>query len=203
MTSLTDIQRQIIQSPLDLKLFVSGPFGTGKTTAGVERMRYLLEQGVPADSILMLTPQRAMQEPFLDLLYSPERVAGGEVTSSTMGGIARRMVDLFWPLAAETAGFASPDQPPIFLSLETAQYYMAHIVRPLLDQGYFESVTMDRNRLYSQILDSLNKSSAAGFPFTDIGPRLDTAWQGEPAQRRIYAEAQECATLFREFCLKH
>ena len=109
-------------------------------------MRFLLEQGVPADFILMLTPQRTMQEPFLDLLYSPERLAGGEVTSATMGGLARRLVDLFWPLASEAAGFADPDQPPVFLSLETAQYYMAHIVRPLLDQGYFESVTMDRNR---------------------------------------------------------
>src|SRR5512143_3186982 len=203
MTSLTDIQRQIIQSPLDLKLFVSGPFGTGKTTAGVERMRYLLEQGIPADSILMLTPQRAMPEPFLDLLYSPERVAGGEVTSSTMGGIARRMVDLFWPLAAETAGFASPDQPPIFLSLETAQYYMAHIVRPLLDQGYFESVTMDRNRLYSQILDNLNKSAIIGFPHSEIASRLDSAYYGEPAQRRVYADAQDCANRFRQYCLEH
>src|ERR1041384_7080607 len=94
--SLTPIQRQIVEPPLNLKLFVSGPYGTGKTTAGVERMRYLLAQGVPADSILMLAPQRAMQEPFLDLLYSPERVAGGAVNSATMGGVARRMVDLFW-----------------------------------------------------------------------------------------------------------
>lgn len=203
MTNFTDIQRQIIESPIDLKLFVSGPFGTGKTAVGVERMRYLLEQGVPADSILMLTPQRAMQERFLDLLYSPERVAGGEVTSSTMGGIARRMVDLFWPLAAEAAGFASPDQPPIFLSLETAQYYMAHIVRPLLDQGYFESVTMDRNRLYSQILDNLNKAAVIGFPPTQIAERLDAAFYGEPAQRRVYADAQDCALRFREYCLQH
>lgn len=203
MTNFTDIQRQIFESPLDLKLFVSGPFGTGKTTTGVERMRYLLEQGVPADSILMLTPQRAMQEPFLDLLYSPERVAGGEVTSSTMGGIARRMVDLFWPLAAEAAGFANPAQPPIFLSLETAQYYMAHIVRPLLDQGYFESVTMDRNRLYSQILDNLNKAAVIGFAPTQIAERLDAAYYGEPAQRRVYADAQDCAIRFREYCLEH
>jgi len=42
---LNPIQRQIIESPLNLKLFVSGPYGTGKTTAGVERMRYLLAQG--------------------------------------------------------------------------------------------------------------------------------------------------------------
>src|ERR1051325_7600823 len=203
MTSLNSIQRQIVESPLNLKLFVTGPYGTGKTTAGVERMRYLLAQGVPADSILMLTPQRTMLEPYLDLLYSPERSAGGEVTSATMGGLARRLVDLFWPLAAEAAGFANPDRPPIFLSLETAQYYMAHIVRPLLEQGYFESVTIDRNRLYSQILDNLNKAAVIGFPHTEIAARLDSAYYGDPAQRRVYVDAQDCANRFREYCLQH
>ncbi len=203
MVDPSPAQRQIIESPLDLKLFVSGPFGSGKTTAAVERMRFLLEQGVPADSILMLTPQRTMQEPFLDVLYSPERGAGGEVTSITIGGLARRMVDLFWPLAAEVAGFANPDQAPIFLSLETAQYYMAHIVRPLLDEGYFESVTIDRNRLYSQILDNLNKAAMSGFPHTQIAERLNTAYYGDPEQRRIYADAQGCANRFRIYCLQN
>src|SRR5215204_205976 len=203
MTDLSLLQHQIIESPLDLKLFVSGAAGTGKTTAGVERMRYLLAQGVPAESILMLAPQRTLQEPYLDLLYSPERRAGGEVTSATMGGLARRMVDLFWPIAAEAAGFAHPEQPPVFLSLETAQYYMAHIVRPLLDQGYFELVTIDRNRLYSQILDNLNKAAVIGFPHTQIAERLDSAYYGDPVQRRVYADAQDCANRFREYGLQH
>lgn len=197
-------QRQIIESPLHAKLFVSGPMGTGKTTAGVERMRYLLAQGVPGESILMLAAQRSVQEPYLDLLYSPARSAGGEVTSTTLGGgLARRVVDLFWPVAAEAAGFAHPDQPPVFLSLETSQYYMAHIVRPLLDQGYFESVTMDRNRMYSQILDNLNKAAIVGFPYTEIASRLDAAYFGDPAQRRVYADAQDCAIRFREYCLEN
>lgn len=197
------LQRQIIESPLDSRLFVSGPAGAGKTTAGVERMRYLLSQGVRGDSILMLTPQRTLQEPYLDLLYGHERNAGGEVTPATIGGLARRMVDLFWPLAAEAAGFANPEQPPIFLTLETAQYYMAHLVRPLLDEGYFESVTIDRNRLYSQIIDNLNKAAVIGFPHTDIGARLDSAYYGDPAQRRVYADAQDCANRFRQYCLDH
>jgi len=201
--NLSLIQRQIIESPLDSRLFVSGRAGTGKTTVGVERMRYLLAQGVPADSILMLTPQRTMQEPYLDLLYSPERQAGGEVTSATIGGLAQRMCDLFWPIAAEAAGFKNPDQPPVFLTLETAQYYMAYLVRPLLEQGYFQSLTIDRNRLYSQILDNLNKAAVVGFPYTEIGSRMDVAWFGDPVQRRIYQDAQECATLFREYCLDH
>jgi superfamily I DNA/RNA helicase len=196
-------QRQIIDSPLGLKLFVSGPAGTGKTSAGVARMRSLLEQGVPGESILMLTPQRSMQEPYLNLLYSPERSAGGEVTPATIGGLARRMCDLFWPLAGEVAGFAHPDLPPIFLTLETAQYYMAHLVRPLIDQGYFESVTIDRNRLYSQIIDNLNKAAVIGFPHTEIGSRLDSSYFGDPAQRRVYTDAQDCANRFRQYCLEH
>jgi len=203
MSSPSLPQRQIIESSLDIKLFVSGPAGTGKTTAGVERMRFLLAQGVPGESILMLTPQRTLQEPYLDLLYSPERSAGGEVTPATIGGLARRMVDLFWPVAVESAGFANPDQPPVFLTLETAQYYMAYLVRPLLDEGYFESVTIDRNRLYSQIIDNLNKAAVIGFPHTEIGSRLDASYFGDPSQRRVYADAQECANRFRQYCLDH
>lgn len=203
MTSLTLPQRQIIESPLDLRLFVAGRAGTGKTTAGVERMRHLLAQGIPADSILMLTPQRTMQEPYLDLLYSPERGAGGEVTSATVGGLARRMCDLFWPLAAEAAGFKHPDQPPVFLTLETAQYYMAYLVRPLLEQGFFQSLTIDRNRLYSQILDNLNKAAVVGFSHTKIGEMMDSAWFGDPVQRRIYQDAQECVNIFRAYCLEN
>ncbi|MHB8778840.1 MAG: DEAD/DEAH box helicase [Anaerolineales bacterium] len=203
-TGLSPLQRQVIESPLDHKLFVCGAAGTGKTTAGVERMRYLLAQGVPADTILMLAPQRTLQEPYLDLLYSPERRAGGEVTSATIGGLAKRMCDLFWPIAAEAAGFNNPELPPIFLTLETAQYYMAYLVRPLLEEkGYFQSLTINRNRLYSQILDNLNKAAVVGFSYREISSRLDSAWFGDPAQRHIYTEAQECATRFREYCLNH
>jgi superfamily I DNA/RNA helicase len=202
-TSLSLIQRHVIESSLDSRIFVSGRAGTGKTTAGVERIRSLLAQGIPAGDILMLTPQRTMQEPYLDLLYSPERNAGGEVTSATIGGLAKRMCDLFWPLAAEAAGFKNPARPPVFLTLETAQYYMAYIMRPKVEQGYFQSLTIDRNRLYSQVLDNLNKAAVVGFHYTEIGARMDAAWFGDPVQRRIYQDAQECATLFRTYCLEH
>ncbi|GAB4505825.1 MAG: recombinase family protein [Anaerolineales bacterium] len=203
MIKLTTSQSQSAHFELNAKRFLSGPAGAGKTTVGVERMRFLLEQGIRTDSILILTPQRTLQEPYLASFRSPETAAGSEVTFATLGGLARRLVDLFWPLAAERAGFAHPDQPPIFLTLETAQYYMAHLVRPLLDEGYFQTVTLDRNRLYSQIIDNLNKAAVIGFPHTEIGARLDAAWAGDPVQRRVYADAQECANRFRAYCLAH
>jgi len=202
-TDLTQSQTDVIQAPLTAKIFLFGAAGTGKSTVGVERLNFLLAHGVPAEQILILTPQRNLQDPFLEIIQSPERAAGGDVTPATVGGLARRMCELFWPLAARAAGFAFPEHPPLFLTLETAQYYMAYLVRPLLEQGYFESVTIDRNRLYSQIIDNLNKSALVGFPHTEIGARLDAAYFGDPAQRRVYSDAQDCANRFRDYCLGH
>ena len=113
------------------------------------------------------------------------------------------MVDLFWPLVAEEVGFGKPEQLPVFLTLETAQYYMARLVHPLLDQGYFESVTIDRNRLYSQILDNLSKAAVVGFPYTEIGKRLKAAWTGELSQARVYDDAQYFASRYRLYCLEN
>jgi superfamily I DNA/RNA helicase len=200
---LTEDQRRILETPPGARVFLSGPAGCGKTTVGVEHLRRLLASGASADAVLVLTPQRTLQAPYEQALRDPSLGAGGQVTLATVGGLARRMVDLFWPLASETAGFAHPDQPPVFLTLETAQYYMARLVRPLLDEGFFASVTIDRNRLYSQIIDNLNKSAAVGFWHTEIGERLSSAWVGDPGQRRVYADAQECAVRFRQYCLEH
>jgi hypothetical protein len=200
---LSEAQEALVQGPLNARIFLHGPAGSGKSTVGVSRLRHLLSAGVPGSSILVLAPQRTLQDPYLAAARSPDIGAGTEVDAVTIGGLARRLCDLFWPLAAQKAGFRQPERPPFFLTLESSQYYMSHLVRPLLDKGYFQSVTMDRNRLYSQILDSLNKSAAVGFPHTDLGSRLDSAWYGDQAQRRIYAEAQECASVFRQFCLEH
>ena len=201
MVNLTSYQLNVVTAPLDRALFVEGVAGTGKTTVGVERLLHLMAQGVPGESILLLVPQRTLATPYYEALSDPGLVAGGVVSVLTVGGLAQRMVDLFWPLAAEAAGFAYPDQPPTFLTLESAQYYMAATVRPLLEKGYFESAVINRNRLYSQILDNLNKAALVGFPHTEIGPRLKSAWEGQASQLRIYDDAQECANLFRAFCL--
>lgn len=203
MTELTPEQLEWITSPIDGFVFMEGPAGAGKTTIGAARMQHLISQGVPADSLLVLLPQRTLATAYYEVLNDPGFAANSMVSVLTVGGLARRMVELFWPLAAEAAGFANPNQPPTFLTLETAQYYMARLVYPLFERGYFESVSISRNRIYSQILDNLNKAALVGFPYTEISPRLKTSWVGEASQIRIYDDAQDCAERFRSYCLEN
>ena len=203
MPTLNALQNELVQLPLHTTVFLEGLPGSGKTTAAVERLRTLIAQGIPAQQILVLVPQRTLAEPYRAATLDPDLPAGGAVNILTIGGVARRLVELFWPEIAEPAGFVHPELSPTFLTLETAQYFMAKLVRPLLEKGYFASLSLDPNRLYSQILDNLNKAAIIGIPHTEIGERLKSAWNGSPGQLRVYDDVQESANLFRQFCYEH
>lgn len=201
---LADRVQALVSAPASAStLFLSGPAGSGKTTAGVVHTLRLLAEGVPADSILVLAPQRTLARPYLDVLRSPLAPAGAQVDVLTIGGLAQRAVELYWPLIAGPAGFAHPEEPPLFLTLETAQYYMDRLIAPYVQRGAFGDVTLSRQRLISQVLDNLNKAAIARFPYTEIGERLSAAWSGESARRTVYREVQACAEEFRRFCLAH
>lgn len=178
------------------KMFLYGPAGSGKTTYAIEH--HLPPRG--PQGWLVLTPQRSLARPYQDAIQAHHLA---QVETATMSGLARRMVDLYFPLIAEPAGFSHPDQPPTFLTLETAQYVMTRVMQPLLADGYFESVTIERNRLYSQIIDNLNKAALNGYAHTKIGARLSLAAAGDPEQFRIHQDAQNAAIRFRQYCLAH
>lgn len=186
------------------RLWLSGPAGCGKTTAAVDYLRNLLVQGIPAGSILVLVPQRTLAAPYNELLRSAGLPSGGQVEVLTFNSLAQRCITLFWPLVRGGAGFTASVQTPTFLTIETAQYHMAGLVREKMEhEGYFAAINIDPNRLYSQLLDNLNKSALVGFPHTEIGPRLKEAWDGPSSQLRVYDQAQDCIDLFRRFCLQH
>ncbi len=198
----TTTQQQVIHAPLDAHIFLEGSAGTGKTCVGVARLRYLIGSGVPGGQILVMAPQRTLAAPYQELMDSAVTINGSPPTILTLGGLARRMVDLFFPLVAADYGL-DPTRRPTFLSLETAQYYMARVVTPFIEQeGYFGTVSINRGRLYSQIIDNLNKAAVVGFPHTDIERRLRWAAVDE-AQRQVYKQVQACATAFRGYCIAH
>ncbi|MDR3576333.1 MAG: DEAD/DEAH box helicase family protein [Anaerolineaceae bacterium] len=203
MINLTEQQLEQINRPEPGRVFLEGPAGTGKTTVGTAYLERLLQNGIPAETILVLVPQRTLALPYYRLIQQPDLPPGGIVSVATLGGLAQRSISLFWPLIAAAAGFGRPDHPATFLTLETAQYYLARVVTPLLEKGYFETVALDRNRLLSQILDNLNKAAGVGFPYTAISEKLKAGWIGKPDQLHVYDEAQECANQFRRYCLEN
>lgn len=194
-------QLQIAEQHFDTTIFVEGIVGTGKTTAAIERIKSLLKAGVPADSILLIVPQATLALPYRTALRRSRLKTNTTIKVWTLGSLTYEMVDLFWPLIAEEAGFAHPQARPRFLSLEMVQYYMTRLVEPVISQhDYFNSVHISRNRLYTQIVDNLNKAAVAGFPHTTISERLKAASQGDREQFAIYDDAQASANLFRDIC---
>lgn len=206
MDSLPELsipQKELVSLPPDEKIFLKGPAGSGKTTAGVARMFQLIDSGVPAEKILLLFPQRTLAEPYQAALNQADLPPGGMPEILTLGGLAQRMVTLFWPFVAASSGFSTPIRHPAFLTMETAQYFLADRIQPLIERGYFGSLTINRSRLYTQILDSLNKAALTGIPVSEISTRLKSAWTGESAQLRVFDQEQECLLIFRKFCLEN
>ncbi len=201
---LTSDQENLLSLDIRSKIFLQGPGGSGKTTAGTQWLKKLIEAGIPPHEILVFVPQRTLAVPYQEVVAGASIEAHGVINAVTLGGLARRMVDTFWPLVSQDAGFTEPNKPPNFLTLETAQYYMAHLVRRLIDQeGLFESLAINRNRIYAQILDNLNKAAVVGFSHEEIGGRLKSAWVGDIEQLHIYDDVQFCADQFRKFCLEN
>ncbi len=194
-------QQEIANAHFDTTVFAEGVAGTGKTTAAIERIKSLIKSGVSADSILVLTPQATLALPYRTALRRSRVKTAADVHTETLGSLAFRMVDLFWPLLPDE--FTLKGRPH-FLTLEMVQYYMSRLVEPeIRRQDYFNSVHISRNRLYTQIVDNLNKAALIGFPHEQIGERLKSAWLGDVEQTYIYDDAQACANLFREKCREY
>ncbi len=201
---LTAEQEKLLDHPIHSRIFLHGQAGSGKTTAGTQWLKKLLKENISAHEIVVFVPQRSLGQPYQDSLREMDEIAHSLINVLTLGSLARRMVDLYWPMISHQAGFGMPLRPPQFLTMETAQYYMAHIVRPLIEEeGFFSSLTINRNRIYSQILDNLNKSAIIGFPYQEISGRLKSAWVGDIEQMHIYDNVQSCVNNFRHFCLEN
>jgi len=195
-----NFQNNVAEKALTEKIFLSGPAGTGKTSTAKAYLNLLRDKKISGNRILILVPQRSLgitYQRFLDILGD---FNGGIITIQTLGGVAQRMIRLFWPIIAPITLKLDPKKPPIFLTLETAQYYLNKVCEPFFEKAYFESIRAEKPRILSQILDNLNKAAVVGFSHEEISERLKSAWSHEPGHIKSYDQAQEMANLFREFC---
>lgn len=185
-----------------LRRFLEGPAGTGKTTYAVECLHRLLQEGVRPESILVLVPQRTLGRPYQLAAFNPDWPDAAGVDIATFGGLARRGIQLFWPEIATAAGFTSTEgHEPIFLTIETAQYYMARFVDRAVEQALFDSINVARPRLIAQALDNLSKAAINEFSLDEVALRLSRAWSGHSSRLAIYQTWLEVAREFRQHCL--
>ncbi len=185
-----------------MRLFLEGPAGTGKTTYAIEYLHRLLQEGVRPESILVLVPQRTLGRPYQLAAVNPNWPDASGVDVVTFGGLARRGIQLFWPEIATSAGFSNAvGYEPIFLTIETAQYYMARFIDRAVDQALFDSINVARPRLIAQALDNLSKAAINEFSLDDVALRLSRAWSGHSSRLAIYQTWLEIAREFRQHCL--
>ncbi len=203
---LTAAQQQIAERGAAGTAFVEGVAGTGKTTAAIERLSRMLSSRISAQEILIVVPQPLLGRPYRMFEARRRQHPGVKLRVTTYGSIVRRAVELFWPVVAEHIGHQIVRSAAVFLNTESAQIQLGRVIDPLLDdQRVFageHSVRLPRRRIYTQILDDLNKSALVGFPFEEIGQRLQDAWSGSDLQARMFADVQTCATAFRKHCLE-
>jgi hypothetical protein len=189
------------------KLFLSGPFGSGKTTLALERVRWLLgQERVRGDDILILVPQRTLSRPYYEALRSPDFPPGAPPRVTTLASLARQSVDLYWPLIAEQAKVGDPHREPTFLTLETSQYHMAGFVDAAIERGTFDGVRVERSRVISQVLDNLNKAALFGFDIGTVYQRLELAVPNDghlTARLNALRAAKEISDAFQRYCREH
>ncbi len=188
-------------------LALTGPFGAGKTTLAIDRIRWLLHQErVRGDDILVLVPQRTLADPYYAALYrGGDTAPGPPVRITTFASLAQQSVELYWPLLAANAGFSDPGREPTFLTLETSQYHMAQLVDDALRSYEFDALRVERNRVISQILDNLNKAALLGLTIDETYHRLELVVPaGEQRAARLNAlrAAQRISHAFRDLCLR-
>ena len=185
-------------------LFLSGPFGAGKTTIAIERIKHLLgQERIRGDQILVLVPQRTLGHPYTEALRRSDLPAGAQVQVTTLASLARSSVALYWPLVAEAVGFADPRVEPTFLNLETTQYHMARLVDAAIQQAEFDSIRVQRSRIISQVLDNLNKAALLGLTIDEAYARLEnTVPAGEQmiARLNVMKSARRISQEFRALC---
>jgi hypothetical protein len=185
--------------------FIEGCVGSGKTEFGISHIHKLItEQHVPSESLLVLVPQRTLGRPYQLAFTSPDWPDGAEIDVVTLGGLARRGLETFWPVVAEKAGFARPNQEPAFLTIETAQFYMARFVNEAVHEGVFDSLNITPYHIMTQTLDNLSKAAVNRFTLDEVRDRLIAAWGDRHSSRPpVYRACIDIARRFREYCLEY
>lgn len=185
------------------RVLLMGQAGTGKTSALQQRLLYLLEQGEPAYTILVLVAEPNHRDYFRQMAQQEGLAALADLKVNNYVGLAREFVELFWPLVARPAGFATAHRPPTWLSYDLAQLLMWEVVTPMLEAGHFANLRLRPQQIVSQLLDNLNRSALNGYGIAEGIKRQIESWAGDAEHIRHLRDALQAAEKFRQACHAH
>ena len=94
----------------DTPLLIVAGAGSGKTRTLIHRVAHLINRGVPAHRILLLTFTRRAAQEMLDRCQRLVGSASQQVQGGTFHGIAHRLLRRFGPAAGLPADFTILDQ---------------------------------------------------------------------------------------------
>ncbi|MDJ0754203.1 MAG: UvrD-helicase domain-containing protein [Ardenticatenaceae bacterium] len=197
--NLTKTQTQAIEA--DGSSLLIGSAGTGKTTVLKQRLLRLIDDGVPAYTILVLVAEPNHRDRFWEMLAESEVGPLADLKVVHFNGLAREMVNLFWPIVARRAGFGHAFTPPTWLTYDLAQLLMWEVVRPLLETGYFDNLRLRPQQIVSQLLDNLNRAALNRLTIQEGISRQIDSWVGDGDHIRLMRDAQQAAEQFRNRCL--
>ncbi len=201
MIALDSQQLAVIES--NTTTFLSGPAGTGKTTALEQRLVRLLRDGSLAYDILVLVTETERQASFANVVRQSGLGPYGDLTIITYNQLAMNMIELFWPIIARPAGFADPTRPPTMLSYDLAQLMMWDRVTTRIEAGAFTNLRLRPQQIVSQVLDTLNRAALNRISLEEAARRQIETWTGEPDRLIHLEDAAALAREFREDCLQN
>lgn len=150
----------------------------------------------PDTRTLVLVPNRALMD---RVFRTQPGLAQSQVF--TYFGFVQRELTRFWPLAEPALPPGSPVLAPVFLTTDTIQFILEHLVKKHQRAGWFKGVVASPDRIAIQIADNLNKVAVAGLDRNKIAAYLKSALPGmggTPA----FDQLQEVAGEFVDLCLE-
>jgi superfamily I DNA/RNA helicase len=165
------------------KVFLTGPAGSGKTTALAHRLANLLTGDIQPASILTLLSERDAVQDCRSAISVASLGPHTEPWAITFTGLAHILVQRFGPHNAFPAGFAQPCSPPIGLRYDRAQTLMCDVIEPLRQQGYRPGLPLPVQRVLSPLLDNLTSATFNGLSLDEMKERLTGSSVNQTAQQ--------------------
>ena len=181
--------------------FIEGPAGVARQPARSSTCA-TCSRRARGDEVLVCAAA-ALGWPYVRAFTDPAWPSGTSIDVITLGGLARRSLKTFWPLVAERAGFAQPGLDPLFLTIETAQYFMARLVLDAQRTGVFDSISISPFAIMRQTLDNLSKAAVSQIPLDEVADRLLAAWATATQAPASVSRLPGCGRQFREHCLHY